>query len=200
MCATPRSRTSSASCVRAPPSFSSGVAITRREVNFAGAIACALLLGYAYYLQYFQNLEPCPLCVFQRFAVFALGLIFLVAALHDPERTGARIYGVLIDLTALAGVAVALRHIYIQSLPPGQVPSCGATLEYMLEVFPLVEVIRTVLTASGECGVVDWKFLGLSMPWWVLICLAILGSLGIFANWSLPRRHQTFERAEPYIR
>lgn len=160
--------------------------ITRRQVNFGGALACALLLAYAYYLQFFQGLEPCPLCIFQRVAVLALGVVFLLATLHDPGKTGARIYGVLIDLVALAGIAVAARHIYIQSLPPGQVPSCGATLDYMLEIFSVVEVIRTVLTASGECGVVDWSFLGLSMPGWVLIALAGLGGIGAFANWTLP--------------
>jgi protein dithiol:quinone oxidoreductase len=156
---------------------------SRRALNAIGAAACALLLGYAYYLQYFQGLEPCPLCVFQRAAVFALGIVFLIAALHGPARAGARAYGVLIGLTSLAGIAVAARHLYIQSLPPGQVPACGATLDYMLEVFPLVDVIRKVLTASGECGVVDWKFLGLSMPAWVLICLAVLGTWGVVANW-----------------
>jgi len=163
------------------------VSLTRRQLNIGGALACALLLAFAYYLQYFQALEPCPLCIFQRVAVFAVGVVFLVAALHDPERIGARVYGVVIDLVALAGMGVAARHIYIQSLPPGTVPSCGATLDYMLEIFPLVEVIRTVLTASGECGVIDWRFLGLSMPWWVLIGLAVLGGLGAFANWVLPR-------------
>jgi disulfide bond formation protein DsbB len=156
-------------------------------VNFAGALVCALLLAYGYYLQHFQGLEPCPLCIFQRIAVFGLGCLFLLAALHDPGRTGARIYGVLVDLVALAGIGVAARHIYIQGLPAGAVPSCGATLDYMLEVFPLVDVIRTVLTGSGECGVIDWTFLGLSMPWWVLICLAVLGGAGAFANWALPQ-------------
>ncbi len=172
---------------------------TRRQVNLAGATACGLLLGYAYYLQFFQNLEPCPLCVFQRVAVLVLGVVFLVAALHAPGKTGARFYAVLIDLVSLAGIGVAARHIYVQSLPSGQLPTCGATLDYMLEVFPLMEVIRTVLTASGECGVVDWKFLGLSMPWWVLICLALLGGVGAFANWTPPGRQRKSMRLEPYI-
>ena len=163
------------------------MSLTRRQLNFGGALTCALVLAFAYYLQYFHALEPCPLCIFQRVAVFAVGVVFLAAALHDPERTGARVYGVVIDLAALAGMGVAARHIYIQSLPPGTVPSCGATLDYMLEIFPLVEVIRTVLTASGECGVIDWRFLGLSMPWWVLIGLGVLGGFGAFANWVLPR-------------
>jgi disulfide bond formation protein DsbB len=176
------------------------VAITRRAANFAGAFACALLLAYAYYLQYVEHLEPCPLCIFQRVAVLAVGVLFLIAALHDPEKTGARVYGVLIDLAALAGIGVAARHIYVQSLPPGEVPLCGATLDYMLEVFPLTQVIRTVLTGSGECGVVDWIFLGLSMPWWVLISLIVLGTFAVVANWTLPRRRAPRAmRFEPYI-
>jgi disulfide bond formation protein DsbB len=176
------------------------VAIIRREANFIGAVACALLLGYAYYLQYVEHLEPCPLCIFQRIAVIAVGVLFLIAALHDAEKNGARAYGLLIDLAAVAGIGVAARHIYIQSLPPGQVPSCGATLDYMLEVFPLSQVIRTVLTGSGECGVVDWKFLGLSMPWWVLIVLVALGMFAVVANWTLPRRRAPRAmRFEPYI-
>jgi disulfide bond formation protein DsbB len=176
------------------------VALSRRGANFIGALACGLLLGYAYYLQYVEHLEPCPLCIFQRVAVFALGVAFLVAALHNPQRIGARLYGVLIALVAAAGIGVAARHVYIQGLPPGQVPSCGATLDYMLEVFPLMQVIRTVLTASGECGVVDWQFLGLSMPWWVLICLIVLGLFGWLANWmALGAERKSQRRFEPYI-
>lgn len=158
------------------------MSLTRRAVNFAAAGVCALLVGYAYYAQYVQGLEPCPLCIFQRVAVFALGVAFLVAALHDPGQLGARIYAAVIGLTALAGTGVAGRHLYIQGLPPGQVPECGATLDFMLDVFPLVEVVRKVLTASGECGVVDWRFLGLSMPAWVLISVGLLGIAGVVVN------------------
>lgn len=175
--------------------------MTRRVANSIGAIACALLLGYAYYLQYGENLEPCPLCIFQRVAVFGLWLVFLIAALHNPRTMGARVYAILILIVASAGIGVAARHIYIQGLPPGSVPSCGATLDYMLDVFPLVDVIRKVLTGSGECGKIDWTFLGLSMPWWVAISLGVLGVAGVIANWSeevrqvAPRR-----RLEPTIR
>lgn len=159
----------------------------RRAANGIGAAACGLLLAYAYYLQYGGGLEPCPLCVFQRAAVFALGIVFLIAALHNAGRAGARVYSVLIVIVALAGIGVAARHVYIQSLPPGEVPACGATLDYMLDVFPLMDVIRKVLTASGECGVVDWSFLGLSMPAWVLISLVVLGTWGVVSNWRQPR-------------
>lgn len=164
------------------------MSLSRRAVNFAGAAACALLIAYAYYTQYFLGFEPCPLCMFQRVAVFALGIVFLLAALHHPGALGARIYGALIGLIALAGIGVAARHVYIQSLPPGQVPACGAPLDFMLEVSPLFEVVHKVLTASGECGIVDWKFLGLAMPAWVLISCAALGVVGVVANLRAERR------------
>jgi disulfide bond formation protein DsbB len=159
----------------------------RRVANFLGALVCALLLAYAYYLQFYGGLEPCPLCIFQRVAVFAVAVVFLVAALHDPGPTGARIYGVLLLLVALAGMGVSARHLYIQSLPPGTVPSCGATLDFMLDMFPVYEVVRKVLTGSGECGVVDWRFLGLSMPAWVLISLVALALWAALVNFRSPR-------------
>src|SRR4030095_7141156 len=152
-------------------------------LNFACALVCALLLGYAYYLQFVQHLEPCPLCIFQRVAVLTMGCLFLLAAIHQPRTTGALIYASLSAVSALGGMGVAARHVYIQSLPPGSVPSCGATLDYMFEVFPVTEVIRKVLTGSGECATINWSFLGLSMPWWVLIWCAVLGTAGVIINW-----------------
>jgi disulfide bond formation protein DsbB len=78
---------------------------------------------------------------------------------------------------------VAARHLYIQSLPPGKVPVCGATLDYMLEVFSPSEALRKVLTGSGECARIDWTFLGLAMPAWVLIWVLALGAFGVLLNW-----------------
>lgn len=142
--------------------------------NGLGFLACAGLMAYALYAEHVLGLSPCPLCIFQRVAVIALGVVFLIAALHGPGRTGARVYGVLAAITALAGIAISARHIWIQAQPPGTVAACGADLDYLLEIMPLTEVVSKVLTGSGECGTVDWTFLGLSMPWWVLISLAVL--------------------------
>jgi protein dithiol:quinone oxidoreductase len=162
--------------------------LTRRSLNLAGLLACASLLGYAWYSQGVLNVEPCPLCIFQRVGVAATGGLFLMAWLHSPNGLGARIYGVLIALAAFLTLGVAARHVWIQHLPEGAVPACGATLSYMREVFPLNEVIRKVLTGSGECHQVNWVFLGLAMPAWVLLCAAALGSLGIYANFGARRR------------
>jgi protein dithiol:quinone oxidoreductase len=160
--------------------------MTARTANVIGALACAALLAYAYYAQFVMHLEPCPLCIFQRVGVFAIGVLFAAAAAHDPAGWGRRVYAVLLALASLATIAVAARQLYIQSLPPGTVAACGASLDFMLKVFPLTDVLVKVLTGSGECSKVDWTFLGLAMPAWVLVAAIVLGAYGLWAN--VPRR------------
>ena len=161
---------------------------TRRSLNLAGLLCCAGLLTYAWYTQGVLRVEPCPLCIFQRIGVATCGTLFLMAWLHSPNGWGARAYGVLIASAAVLTMAIAARHVWIQHLPEGEVPVCGATLKYLLDVFPLSDVIRKVLTGSGECHAVNWRLLGLAMPSWVLIAAAGLGSLGLYANFSARRR------------
>jgi protein dithiol:quinone oxidoreductase len=154
----------------------------RRLINLAGFGVCALLLGYAYYTQFHLHLEPCPLCIFQRIGMALLGLAFLAGALHQPRGRGRYGYALGIGLAALATAGVAARHVYVQSLPPGSLPSCGAPLAVLLKFTPVWQVIRTVLTGSGECSELNWRFLGLAMPAWVLIWALLLGALGVAAN------------------
>ena len=160
--------------------------MTARAANGLGFLACVALLAYAYYAQYVMHLDPCPLCIFQRVGVFAIGIIFAVAALHDPPGLVRRAYAGLLLSASLATIGVAVRQLYIQSLPPGTIAACGASLDFMLKVFPLTDVLVKVLTGSGECAKVTWRFLGLAMPAWVLIAAAALGAYGLWAN--LPRR------------
>lgn len=159
---------------------------SRRLVNGLGFLACALLLAYGYYLQFVEYLDPCPLCIFQRVGLFALGLVFLAAAVHNPSGWGARAYAAAIGLVALAGAAIAGRHVWIQSLPPDQVPACGPGLDYILESFPLAEAIQVVLRGSGDCATIDWSFLGLSIPAWTLAWFVGLGAVGVARNWLRP--------------
>jgi protein dithiol:quinone oxidoreductase len=159
-------------------------AISRRSGNALGFVACAGLMGYALYAQYVLGLAPCPLCIFQRIATIATGILFLIATLHNPRGNGARVYGVLIGLAALCGMLVSSRHIWIQAQPPGTVAACGADLNYLLEIMPVTQVVSKVLTGSGECGKVDWTLLGLSMPWWVAIALAVLGAWALLVNFK----------------
>ena len=163
----------------------------RRVGNLAGALGCALMMAYALYAERVLGFEPCPLCMFQRVGVVLLGALFLIAALHHPNSArGARFYGGLLLLAAAFPGYVSARHVYIQSLPFGSVPACGASLDYMLDVFPLATVIKKVLFGAGECQKIDWAFLGLSMPMWVLMSVVALAAWAAFVNLRSPAATQ----------
>ena len=144
-----------------------------RTLYALGFVMCVVMMGTAiFYFQRFLGLEPCPLCILQRFVVISLGMVLLVATIHGPGGWGNRVYGGLIMLLAGSGAAVAGRHVWLQSLPADQVPECGPGLDYILEVFPLSEALKLVLHGSGECAKVEWQFLGLSIPGWTLIAFS----------------------------
>jgi len=148
----------------------------RLQMLFGFAV-CAALLSYAVFAQYGAFYEPCPLCIFQRIAMAAVGVIGLLAAIHGPKgANGRRAWGLLAFLAAAIGAAIATRHVWLQHLPKDQVPACGPTLGYMLESMPSwLDVLKKVLTGSGECAEVNWTFLGFSMPEWTLLCFVLLG-------------------------
>lgn len=142
-----------------------------------GFAVCAGLIAFALYAQLHDGLNPCPLCIFQRVAFAALGGVLLIAGLHAPHRTSTRwAYAVLALIAAVIGIAISGRHVWLQHLPLDKVPSCGPGLNYLLDAMPITGVIRSVLTGSGECAVVDWRMFGLSMPEWSLIWFVLLGT------------------------
>ncbi len=147
-----------------------------------GALACAALLGFGYYLQYVQGLDPCPLCLVQRGFFYAVLAILLAGALHGRA---ARLYGGLGFLFAAGGAAVASRQVWLQHLPPDKVPQCGPDLYFMLENFPLAQTLKKLITGTGECAAVDWTFLGLSIAEW---SLAWFVGLALYAAWLALRR------------
>lgn len=162
--------------------------ITPRIWNLFVVVCCVSLLGFAFYNQYVDYLDPCPLCIFQRVVFFCMGAIALLAAIHNPGRTGQQIYTWLIVASGTIGALIAGRHIWLQSLPPDQVPECGPGLNYMLDNFPLMEVLSTVLRGSGSCAEVIWSFLGLSMPMWTMIWYVVLGLMTLWVTYRPAKR------------
>ena len=158
----------------------------RRAINLGAFAVCAALMAYALYAEHVLMYMPCPLCVLQRVAVIALGAVFLAAGLHHPAAWGRYAYAGLTGIVAAAGIAVAGRHVWLQHLPPDAVPACGPGLGSMLERLPPLEVLTLVFTGSGECAAIDWQFLGLSMPAWVLAWLVVLGAVGAWNNLRRP--------------
>ena len=153
-----------------------------RQLNLAGFLACVGMMAYALYAEHYLLLAPCPLCVFQRMAVIALGIIFIIASLHNPSGWGRRVYAGLALAAAGSGVGVAGRHVWLQNLPPDKIPTCGPGFDYIIDSFPLSEALKLIFTGSGECATIDWQFLGLSMPAWVVISVTVVGAAGIWNN------------------
>ena len=158
-----------------------------RLVYALGFAICAALLGFALYLQHGLGEDPCPLCIFQRVAVAALGVVFLTATLHNPRRAGMIAYGALILLVAGVGAGISARHVYLQQLPAGEIPECGPGLSYILEAFPLSQALRMVLEGSGECAQAGWRFLGVTIPGWTLLFFLLLGIVGLVQIWNRQR-------------
>ena len=149
-----------------------------------GFLFCCVLMTYALYAQYVLNLEPCPLCIFQRLAVIAMGIIFLYCSIIEPKsKIHKLLASIFFSITASTGIAVASRHVWLQSLPSDQVPGCGPGLDFMLSTFPLTEVLEMVFSGSGECANVDWSFLSLSMPAWVIISFSLMLVFAIWTNY-----------------
>ena len=165
----------------------------QRPLFLAAFLICIALIATALVMQYVSKLEPCPLCIFQRVFVIALGGISLLAAIQDPGLMGRRVYGVLIVVFGVLGMVFAGRHLWLQNLPADQVPECGPGLEYMLDAFPLTEALSLVFRGSGECAEVQWVFLGLSIPGWTLViftAFTIVGLLLIATRVAMPVREE----------
>ncbi|HSH73577.1 MAG TPA: disulfide bond formation protein B [Methylophilaceae bacterium] len=138
------------------------------------------LVAFALYIQTKHNLEPCPLCISQRIAFMALGILFLVAALHNPDKTGRRIYGLIHFIGAATGAGIATRHMWIQANPDKVMAECGAGFDYIFDTFPLKKALDLVFKGTGECTAIDWTLFGLTIPQLSLVCFV---GLAIYALW-----------------
>lgn len=156
-----------------------------RKTNFSIFIACTLMILAAAYMEHVMKMIPCSLCITQRGFVVLTGLLALAAALHNPARTGLRVYASLGIISALLGACFAGRQLWLQSLPADQVPACGPGLSYMFEVFPFMEALKLLLQGDGNCAHVD-KILGLSLAAWTLMAFIGLAGVNLY---QLIRKH-----------
>jgi protein dithiol:quinone oxidoreductase len=157
-----------------------------RPIYLAVFLACAALMAFGFYLQHAKGLEPCPLCILQRYAFIVCGVIAVVAAIHGPGRVGTWIYGVLLVLAAGTGAGIAGRQTWLQHYPP-QALDCGPDFAYMINSFPLGEVLPKIFKGEGDCAKVVWKFLGLSIPEWALVWFIAIVVAAVVAATTIRR-------------
>lgn len=143
-------------------------------------LCCIALLGYAQYLQHAEGLLPCPLCVAQRLAYWLLGITALLAILHNPQKTGYRIYAILMFAFALIGAVIAARHAWLIRFP--EAFECGISPEEaFLNSLPVADWWPGMFEANGDCANVDWEFLSLAIPDWSLAAFVILAISALYA-------------------
>lgn len=153
-----------------------------KRINLVGLLLCFLLLAVSAYLQFHVGLEPCPLCVIQRLAILVLALVFFVGTLYNHTKVlSLRIHSAFIIFFAMIGSIAAIRQIWLQNLPPDQLPtSCGPDLGYLFNNFPLLQAIQLLFAGTGECTKVNWEFLDLTLPEWALAFFLLFIAAGIF--------------------
>lgn len=160
--------------------------VSYRLVSGLLVLASIVGMSFALYLEHVKHLVPCPLCIFQRVGLMAMGVVALIAFLHNPKSSVMkRIYALLASLGVLWSAGVAVRHVWIQHLPADQVPSCGPGLNYLIDVFPMKDVLEQVLRGSGECAKVDWTFMGFSLP---ELSVVFFSGLVIVCFWQMFRK------------
>lgn len=142
------------------------------------ALVATSLIGAALALQTLDHLEPCPLCILQRYAFTFIALFAaLAAALPGRASTACALLALA---SALAGAGVAAWHVHLQLFPPEE-SSCGPSLQYLLSNLPLGRALPRIFQGYGDCTQIDWTFLKLSMPAWALVWLLILAGGLLFA-------------------
>ncbi|VAW39422.1 Periplasmic thiol:disulfide oxidoreductase DsbB, required for DsbA reoxidation [hydrothermal vent metagenome] len=159
-----------------------------RLYSFIPVLTVVLLLAFAYYQEIVKGLAPCPLCMVQRLVFVIIGGLFLITLIKPPQFLFRKFIAAIIALVAALGVAISGRHVWLQSLPADEVPACGPGLFFLLDNFPMGSVLQEVLHGSGECAEVSWRFLGLTMPMWTLICFA--GFIIYAILWAMLKKNE----------
>ena len=160
-----------------------------RRIYGLTALVAALLLAFGMYLQHVVGLEPCPMCIVQRYVFVLVALLAAFAATRSSPRAWMGL-GIFIFLISGFGAFVAARQSYLQWYPP-EVLSCGRDLYGMIENFPLQRVIPMVFKGSGDCSLVDWTFLGGSIANWSFLCFCAIGGLALLLAVRQLRRTKT---------
>lgn len=163
-----------------------------RTLALLGFLTCVSLIGGALYFQHGLGFEPCPLCIMQRIIYLVIGLLCLIAFLHNPGRTGYRTYTSLMILSAMVGIGITLRQLYLQNLPPELVPACAPPLAYLLETASAGELLNIFLSGTGDCAEVQWSMFGITIPGWSLIAYSSFFLLGLVEIRRTPKEKRLF--------
>ena len=157
-----------------------------RQVLWMVCGASLAMLGFGLYLQISQDLNPCPMCIVQRYALIFVAITAGLAGASSKKSIQVS-FTMLMLLAALFGAFVAARQSFLQWYPP-QVASCGRDFYGMIEAFPLQRAIPMIFRGTGDCAKVDWTFLGGSIANWSFVCFVLISLLAMRLLWAQSRR------------
>jgi protein dithiol:quinone oxidoreductase len=151
-----------------------------RQTMALVAASCIAMLCFGFYLQHVGGLEPCPMCIVQRYAMILIAIWAIIASATSIK--GIQIStSWLVVITALGGAFVAARQSWLQWYPP-EIASCGRDIYGMIETFPLQNLVPMILKGSGDCTKIDWTFLGASIANWSFLCFCAIAAVAIWVS------------------
>lgn len=161
------------------------VLLSKRLSYFYAFLLVVIMMALAMYLQFWKGIAPCPLCILQRVALIFLGLFFLIGAIFRFKKLGHSILGVIVFFISMLGIFLSTRQVWLQHLPPNKSADCGVSLQYMLQVLPLDQVLKKILQGTADCAQLEWSWFGFSLAEWSLFWFIIFA---VFAVWQILRR------------
>lgn len=144
------------------------------------------VLAASFYFQYIQGLEPCPLCLMQRFMVIFLVFLTIAGIWVTKEKFKPWLCGFEL-LFAGAGIYFAGRQLWLQSLQTDHMPACLPDLEVLWQYFPFQEILKALFLGGGECGEINWQWLGLTMPGWALLYFLSIAISALYLLWRVKK-------------
>lgn len=157
-----------------------------RRVLALVSLACVAMLAFGLYLQHVVGLEPCPMCIVQRYALVLVAVVAGITAIAKSRSLLMAGSGVMVLLAGF-GAFVAARQSFLQWYPP-EIASCGRDFYGMIETFPLKRAIPMIFKGSGDCTKIDWTFLGGSIANWSFLCFVGIALVGLLLVARLARR------------
>ena len=160
---------------------------SQRNTYWLGFILILAFLAFAIYLEMFQGVTPCPLCILQRICLCGLAIVFFMGAIIKLRKLGSVIVGSMGFLISIAGLLLSGRQAWLQHNASGLTSNCDVSFQYMVQVMPLSEVLKKIFLGGTECSQINWEFLHLSLAEWSFIWFLIFSIVSI---WQICRKHK----------
>ncbi len=156
--------------------------ILKRPLPFVIMLICLGSLCFGYYLQYVEHLQPCLLCIAQRIALYVIGISAALLWLYPFQTFGRWLGNGLILLSASAGIFFAGKQLYLESLPPELRPACTIPFEMLIQNHEWGDAFMQLMSGTSDCGVRQWAFLNMSLPFWSGLVFVVVIVLFVVAK------------------